>query len=870
MAKGVRASKQALIRRFHLSERLAVRAAALQTKQVDITAAVLESATPGTSLEKVLLHAQIMSKAEALTTPLLQQLAHGAPEDVPPLAVRQAGGWRTIALEEELMVSQSAEATEQADQANLPTRVDPYQLVDREDLAELFTPAEITELKVRLLTSADPNDKISALRKLLLSSAAPNEKGAILITALGDKAATVRAEAAAGLTRLGLNPGIADAAQALAVGSQEQKEFAAGELGRLVHQLKAPEIPVLLAVLGSAMETEQDEAVRLALTGAAREAVPFAGANPEHARELARLLVRQARVGARGLWPEIRAAVGALGAAAPDAVAHLLHTEVANAPEGSIRRFLFTLFADFALPGELQEKLGQQIAAEVARGGASEEELQNLTNQMAAIGEPAVGYLCEQLERAAAARLPALVRMIDVVCSRQEVSPAAKERAAALFARTLKTATPHLRSALLETTLPTDPQLSAGVQTQLAREMLASLQEFSHPRIAAEIEAKVSRMGQPALEPLLQCLERPASEQDRASAARALATLVQGLAGGPAALERRAEQALNALLKVAEKSEPKLKAELLRCAGRVASSEAVPPSKAEQLARQFKGNLRDSDCPYAILEALGLIATHPHAPLQLQVDTAATFMGLLQEELPELLPADAADQEVLRLDRQVFAYTEMTPILLQGLEQIYHHTSSTPLRQRMVNVLLGRWREASSWRLLWGPGNTALLLSVLGSIGSDPTTPGTLRLAVIDALMDRIDFPPAIRVVGDICKEQPASHGLGQRAARIAKRLLARLAQRTAVADDEADAIYAAQGRIAGRRRLGRTDAEGAPLREQILTALYNGLREGCAGAAAGLRHLADSGVLPQEELKDVQERLRDFERNQGGRRATS
>ena len=71
--------------------------------------------------------------------------------------------------------------------------------------------------------------------------------------------------------------------------------------------------------------------------------------------------------------------------------------------------------------------------------------------------------------------------------------------------------------------------ISDDVKAELASEMLASLREFNHPAIAAEVEANVARMGPPALEPLMKCLAGAPREEDRLSAARALALLVPRL-----------------------------------------------------------------------------------------------------------------------------------------------------------------------------------------------------------------------------------------------------------------------------------------------------------------------------------------------------
>jgi len=869
MAKGIRASKQALVQRFNLSERLAVRIVALQTKRVDVTPAVLEGATRGSEVERLLLLPSILSLAKSLSSDALQSIRTEADvTGADDLVVVEQKGWRTIALSEELMAEDHAAEMQLAQEEQLPVRMNPLQLIDREDAAELFTPSEITNLKVILLTSADPREKISALRKLLLSAMPVLEKGAVLISALRDDDAEVRAEAASGLGRLGLSPGVADAARVLATGSDDERCFAAGELAGLIRNVKEHEIPVLLTVMGASLSGESEMSVRVALIDAAREMAPFAAKRPDCASELVQLLLQQIRSDLGGLGSSIRAALREIAKIDNNAVASLLSDQIMKVPNGKARRFLFSVFGDIGVPAEMAEAIAREIAAEAVRGSASEIELQVMANQLAALKEPAVLELCKQFEDAPASRRPVLVRMIDIACAGKDVSSESKNEAGLLFARILKTANKHLRSALLETLLPTDQQLSDDVREELAEEMLGSLREFKHPRIIEEVESKLSRMGQAAILPLLKWLESGLRIEDRVSAARSLGLLLPQLSKGQAALERQCQRGIETALRLADNTERKYKGELIRAVGKMASSDAVPPSQAEIISRRLKSQLMESDCPYDILDAIGQIALHPHAPLQLQIETTKTFIGLIQGELPELeAPERATGEEAYDVGGEVTAYTEMVPVLLHRLERIYSRTRSDQLRTGIADVLLERWREASEWRLLWGLRNTALLLDALGRIGSDKCTAGPMRVKVLDAIAKRLDFPPAVKAIGDICSGQSRLRSVGSRAADIAKQLLRRLGFRDKMADGEADIVYDALGKIAARERLGDTDAEAGQLRQQIVEALFDGLREGSSGAADGLHFAIESTHLPQDIERDASERLSDFEESHAHKR---
>ncbi|MDP6439891.1 MAG: hypothetical protein QGH74_09670, partial [Candidatus Brocadiia bacterium] len=101
--------RDALIQRYDLTARLASRVVALLGRKVDVTAAVLETAAAQPALAAVLLDGSLMDQgAEALDEGRLQALAaeKGAEEAALLRVVRGEDGWRTIALQDEVLADE--------------------------------------------------------------------------------------------------------------------------------------------------------------------------------------------------------------------------------------------------------------------------------------------------------------------------------------------------------------------------------------------------------------------------------------------------------------------------------------------------------------------------------------------------------------------------------------------------------------------------------------------------------------------------------------------------------------------------------------------------------------------------------------------
>jgi len=169
MPTGVRGSSEFYKERFALGDRLAVRLAALLAHQVDVTAAAIECLKDSEALRHAILHPELLERAAELDSEMLRALVLPGESLPAQLVVVEREGWRTVALEEELLAEQGA--AEEAGTEHLPMLGGKTAVMHPGEIADLFTRRDIAELELVLRTSADPSEKIEALRKLALSPA---------------------------------------------------------------------------------------------------------------------------------------------------------------------------------------------------------------------------------------------------------------------------------------------------------------------------------------------------------------------------------------------------------------------------------------------------------------------------------------------------------------------------------------------------------------------------------------------------------------------------------------------------------------------------------------------------------------------------
>jgi hypothetical protein len=858
MPTGVRGTSAFYKERHGLGDRLAVRLAALLAHKVDLTAAAIECLRDSPALQHAILAPQLLGLAATLDAEKLRSLALPGEELPAPFAVVEEKGWRTIALEEELVAERgTAEpaAAEQSATAGLPSRGHGWranrgtlpalrekaEVLHPGEIADLFTRRDIAELELVLRTSAEPREKITAIRRLALSPAGDREKLALFATALTDRDAQVRSEAAEALTTLGLDPEVAEDARALAEGSARQKRSAAGRLASRFPNATDTEMAVLLRLVAGMLRYEPEVEVRRLLIRAVEGACRAVARDSRSTRDLIRVLLAQLRDDPETLGPEVRRVLSILGRCTPGDVYCVLQEELATTPDHRVRRLLVAAAVEVAGSDDQHDRVCRQAFDEIAASSDPVVECLPLANALSRMGEPVVAIIGERLLETPGAAQETMVRLLDIVATRRGTTKAAKARIGRLLLLALQRGKRPARLAVVHSLAAADPALSAETRRGLAEELLRSIQEYASPGILGAIGATVAKLGAPALQPVLDVVRRGRRPQQRLAAARILGELVPRLEARHA---RAVGQAINEILALLDGEFPE-RATLAHVAGRMCTGPAADEAAVARVVAALRRHILDREVTDAALEGLGRLCLSPLAAPTLKVELVDFFARLLERDLPEIQPATVTrdDEIVYNVGAEVTAYTELVPGLLAGLRNIAA-TSAGVLRAQALDRLLRTWRAIAEGSLQLGPANTELLLGALHAIGTLPGLPPGERAAIADAVALRRDYLPTCRVLAELCIA--AGRAMASRAAALAEQLLQRDATEKQLTETERGTILATLVRLATTGALGR---KAAPIRERVVGAVADAEKRGLARASELLGELAASPAIP-ERLK--------------------
>jgi len=524
MIEGVKLSQDQIVDRFGVSRRLAVRACALLAKGVGVSAAFLESARAGSPAETLLMLPELLQGAAGLTAEGLKVLAEGKfEESEAPVLVTNGDGERVIALAEEMEADQT-ELVRSEDTS--PTLFSPIgtalRVIGEGEARKLFTPEEISRLKMIILTSADPSGKIEAIRRLALSPLNASDKGIVLIHALGDADASVRVEAAEALSALGLTPGIASAARSLGEGNLQQRVAAAERMGVLAEKVSEAEIGVILTMLAGAINNEDSPQVKKVLIRSFRGACGVVAHSKAYAAELVRLLVRQLEGAPEVLYRPVREILGEVGRRASEMMTELIIGELSVIKAAPLRRLLFGVLATFEVPEEFRAKLARLGVADFEGSETPEEDCKGIGAMLCGWGVTATEPLLAALPDADDAQKIYIVRLIDEIVCRRGGTDAVEQAGTALL-DLLRVSDKHVRAPVIETTVISHPSLSHDLKRRIAAELLGSVTEFANPRMRDMIEAAGVRLGESALAAAKQALEEQDGHAKCESACRVIA-----------------------------------------------------------------------------------------------------------------------------------------------------------------------------------------------------------------------------------------------------------------------------------------------------------------------------------------------------------
>jgi len=865
MLTGIRGGRDFYKERYGLGDRLAVRLAALLSHKVDLTAAALECLKDSPAFQHVVLRPDLLDVAERLDTERLRAMALPGEELPAPFVVVEHKGWRTLALEEELL----ADPGQEGGDAGLPVLAERADVLHPSEIRELFSRRDVAELELTLRTSADPKEKVTALRRLALSPASDREKMALFATALTDRDPEVRGEAAEAMTSLGLPREVAEDARALAEGNDRQKRSATQRIGSRILSAADTEMGVLLRIIAGTLRYEPSVDVRRLLICAIEGACRTVAREAHATADLVHILLGQLRDAVEELGPEVRRVLLILGHIAPSQVYRLLQEELSTTADRPARRLLAAAAMELARTDAERAEACRFALGELFAAPDPAIECLPIVNALSRVGEPAIAVIAERLRDAPEAAQEELVRLLDAMATRHSgagilpadmqagrlhhhVSKAAKAEIGRLLLDVLRHGHRAARMAVIQATAPMDPALPAKTRGEFAAELMACLPEYANPGTVAAIEATAARLGAPAVRPLLDTLRQGVRPRQRLSAARVLGELVPTLDERHARAARQAIETALGLLVEAASSRLKLKRQdaastfpdralLARVIGRMCAGPVADEATVARVADALRARVVEKGLSNAALDGLGRLCLSPRAAPTLKVELVSFFGRLIERDLPEIQPKShtCKDETVYELGGEVTAYTELVPGLIAGLRNIAT-SSGGVLREQALATLLATWRGIAEGRLQLGPGNTEALLEAFRALGTLPHIEAKHRETLADALALRRDFLPTYRARADLAVA--AGDAMAARAAALAEELLRREAGDRQLTEADRGTVLQVLVQLATAASLG---PGAGRLRERITSVVIEADKRELTAARDLLVRLAESPALP-------------------------
>jgi len=858
--KGVRLTKRDLLERFPISNRVALRVGALLAKNVDISEAVLETAERGSSMEKLLLDQRMLRAADKLNTDMLAEMASDLGlDDLGPLVVHEADGWRTIVLEEEMLAEQGWQAAKE-DEANSEGQLvlsDSSPVLADTEIGGLFSSEELAQLKLAALTSADSAERISAMRRIMFSRMASREQGAIMLQVLLDPISSLRSEALKGLEQLGLDHDAAEAMRMVLEDDEKGKMFGALRLKAMLRSAQEMEVQIVYHVFLQALREIRAADVK-------RQIVECFAVRPECILQYSALLdeivetcVRELATDRATMAEPVRELFTALGDEDPQQTAQILWRQCQRTQSSAVRTFLMIHIGQMDVSAELKDDLSCTMVEEILADGIAEEDRVRLSYGIARAGKDAIPHLLARVHGAPPDRQAIVIRLLDTICVEQNIGAEMKTRVARAFLELIKIVERRARLPVLQALLCCDPEVAETVQRELANEFVANMLEFRLPDILEQISLSLELMGGPALAPLLSFAQRDPDSEEGDQCFRVLARVLREIKETPSKYRTTVNSFLNLCLRQFEHSEVAHGGFAIALAQMCAAG-WTDAGATDGVANHMLQKLWKVPYSFDLMEALTILGGSDTATLDCRVRIVREFSRLLELKPPDELGKErqTEDGTVYEFGHEVDFDTVVLPTVVRGMQAIALSPSTTRnLRQHIIDRLIQVWGSVSTYKIVWSPLAVETLANALGKIGCCPATTMPYRIHIARLLRHQINRLSVVRSLGNLFGSSEMDEELSDLAVDTAFQIITMWASPES-APEERKILLECLTRIASRSHPHKRSHGVRVLRQRTIELLFEALKDNLEDAYELLAILRDCPDLSKRQKAEIKNRL--------------
>ena len=850
--------RDALVHRYGLSQRLAARVVALLARKVAVSPAVLEIAALRPELEAVLLDPTLVDSPPCIEQDHIRGQArlHGFEDSELLRVVDEQEGWRTIALEDDVLAGQ-AEAEYGSLAGTELVRAEPGG-ISRLETDELFTPEEMARLKLAALTSQKREERVEALRKLVFAPLADSQKAGLFVNVLTDPTADpdVRREAVRSLEQIGLRPELADAVRRLFGADEAEVTYALRRLGALLEDAGEAEMGVALAVMVELFNEAEDPKILSELltliTRAAAVLVKSVEKTEQFVQSALRHLARQ--------FEELRHGVEdaflACHAESPQVLTDHLWKEIGRCDDAAVRSFLIHFSTGTTADPERRTELAAMAVREIVNPALLERERATLRYGLVRLGESAARPVIDRLRGRSGRECAELIRLLDVVCTEGDVSAQAVNEAVAVLLDQLRVGEPTSRRLILEANICADPRVEQRLQTVLAVELLAHISEFRLPSTAEAIYRTLERIGPAAVRPLLDFVVKRYPHPDADQAFEGLGKIAQ--AHGDAVPQDVWHEVFD--YAVALFDDPATTRGgftiALACMCGYTSAGAKVFDRILKAMTQRVWKVRYT---FELFDALGILAGSPNARARHQQILFEMFDEIVHKKGPDRIGVRrmTAGGPVYEFGAEALFDTRVVPAVVRGLDRICSSPqASKRLRREIVKRLLNLWEGVTSVRVVWSPASVAALVRAMCSAACSQQVPADVRVRIGRSLLRFLNKLSVVRSLGEICSQPVAHRSMQELCMDAGEEMLHEWEDCDQQDGERRIALLESMGKLAANTGMKRESHRVKRLRDNVVDALFRALRESVDQARAPLELLRDCPDLPEAQRQEIRDRL--------------
>lgn len=851
----------ALMARHGIGRRLATRVVALLGRQVDVTATVLAAATEDEALARLLLGPRLLRETESVTEELLRERARelGWDEaDLLRLVEGEDTGWRTIALEDDLLAEDVRAEGEGAGPEELALVRRGETEISTRETEELFTPEEVARLKLQVLTSQDPDERVEALRKMVFAPMEGARKATIFAGVLTDQEASprVRREAVRSLEQIGFRSDMAQAVRSLFTESAEDAVYAIQRLGALLSDAEEGEAALVLAVLletlGQARETEVlQELLRLVGRSASMLVTSY-----QKTEQFVQSALRQLGRRFDELRPDVQEAFEACAEPAPDLMGDILWREVDRTEDARVRGMLLYLSETLGRTPARVEELAERTVSELLNPALPESEKAHLRYALVRLGEPAAQVVLERIAEAGHIERSELIRVLDVICTEAPVSEQTLEQAVLALLDLLKLADTVTRRTVVETAVLRNPEVPGDLQAELSEELLTLMSELNLPDTLDVIQNTLRRIGRRALAAAYDLMRRAYPSEPAERAASVVAGIVQDRPEDvPEVLAQQIHDLCMGLLGREDLEHGGFTVTLAAVCGYTEWG----AGRLQEALNALREGLWKLPYSMDMVDALAVIAGSPNATPGQQEDLFALFERIVQFQARTGIGVRRETEEgtVYEFGREIQFDVRAVPAAVRGLERIcVSQQADRQMRERIVKRLLILWEGVSNVRIVWGPAGVAALIRAMCAAACAPQATVRMKVRLGESLRRFLNKIRVVEALGDICSQPDPDPQMQTLAVETGGQMLDGWEQADVQDTERRLALLKAATRAAANTALDAEDERVEALRDCVVRALFSALREGLRGVREPLLTLRESPVIGPATKREIDERL--------------